>query len=387
MKKTLVCLCLLLKTASVLAGDVSVTDAAAAAQSVARPNYGQIVTGSMRDDVINKDFVGDTSDLTGLRDKHGMGDLFTPGSNKANSCLSKNDPECLAVQLVYQGGANKPELDEAEKEEILKDYENTINQAGDLVGEAGSIVSTDTKCETVTTVIPGLSEIEVCDETTASLVTGTCSEGWTMDKTLFELYRCNKGEETTEVCQILRDVQSHTENRYSCVKDDGETQQNACAVPVTVDVEKRYPYQCTIEAEPPKTTTCIETLKIDVIPPCTSEQRITLDLTPFKDVGYSGTAPNMKANITYTCVDGVHVTVKIGARAMGTFTSAPSSFTKTNRIEFVFSIKVIRISNRDAYEITITNTDKGKGTRTVKGTMIIYKPKHQEIEIWEKACR
>ena len=236
-------------------GDVSVNDAASAAHSVARQNYGQIVTGSMRDDVINKDFVGDTSDLTSLRDKHGMGDLFTPGSNKANGCLSKDDPECLAVQLVYQGGANKPELDEAEKEEILKDYENTINQAGDLVGEAGSIVSTDTKCETVTTVIPGLSEIEVCDETTASLVTGTCSEGWTMDKTLFELYRCNKGSETTEVCQILREVQSHTENRYSCVKDDGETAQNACTVPVTVDVEKRYPYQCTIDAEPPKTTT------------------------------------------------------------------------------------------------------------------------------------
>ena len=63
----------------VMAGDVSVNDAASAAQSVARPNYGQIVTGSMRDDFINKDFVGYTSDLTGLRDKHGMGDIFTPG--------------------------------------------------------------------------------------------------------------------------------------------------------------------------------------------------------------------------------------------------------------------------------------------------------------------
>lgn len=125
-------------------------------------------------------------------------------------------------------------------------------------------------------------------------------------------------------------------------------------------------------------------LFIDVIPPCTSEQRLTLDLTPFKDVGYSGTAPNMKANISYTCAEGIHVTVKIGSRAMGTFTSAPSSFTKTNRIEFIFSIKIIRISNRDAYEITITNTDTGKGTRTVSGTMIIYKPQHQEIDIWKE---
>ena len=31
------------------AGDISVNDAASAAQSVARPNYGQIVTGSMRE--------------------------------------------------------------------------------------------------------------------------------------------------------------------------------------------------------------------------------------------------------------------------------------------------------------------------------------------------
>ena len=122
-------LILLTVSVSASAGDVSVNDAAQAAQSVPRPNYSSIVTNDKRNDVVNKDFIGDTSDLSNLRDKHGMGDLFTPGSNKANGCLSKNDPECLAVQLVYQGGANKPELDESDKNEIMGDYEDTIGNA------------------------------------------------------------------------------------------------------------------------------------------------------------------------------------------------------------------------------------------------------------------
>ena len=106
-------------TQSAWAADISVNDAAAAAQTVPRPNYGTIVTNDKRNDVVSKDFVGDTSDLSSLRPESGMGDLLTPGADKANGCLSKNDPECLAVQLVYQGGANKPELSDEEKDKIL----------------------------------------------------------------------------------------------------------------------------------------------------------------------------------------------------------------------------------------------------------------------------
>ena len=148
-------LSLILISTEALAGNVSVNDAAAAAQTVERPNYGSIVTNDERNDVVNKDFIGDTSDLSNLRPESGMGDLFTPGADKANGCLSKNDPECLAVQLVYQGGANKPELSGEEKDKILGEYQDTIENADSIIGDAGSIVSTETHCETVTTVIPG----------------------------------------------------------------------------------------------------------------------------------------------------------------------------------------------------------------------------------------
>ena len=156
--KAVLASCLVVISPLCHAKDVTVNEAASAAQSVPRPNYGSIVTNDKRNDVVNKDFIGDTTDLSDLRDKHGMGDLFTPGSNKANGCLSKNDPGCLAVQLVYQGGANKPELDESEKNEILKDYENTIGNADSIIGDADSIVSSETHCETVETVIPGVSD-------------------------------------------------------------------------------------------------------------------------------------------------------------------------------------------------------------------------------------
>ena len=82
-------------TQSAWAADISVNDAAAAAQTVERPSYSTIVTNDKRNDVVNKDFVGDTSDLSNLRPESGMGDLFTPGADKANGCLSKKEMKIL----------------------------------------------------------------------------------------------------------------------------------------------------------------------------------------------------------------------------------------------------------------------------------------------------
>ena len=387
-KRSLSGLVLLLAMGNVCAGNVSVNDAALAAQSVPRPNYGSIVTNDNRNDVINKDFIGDTSDLSDLRNESGMGDLFTPGSNKANACLSKDDPECLAVQLVYQGGANKPELSEEVKDKILGEYEDVIGNADDLIGSAGDIVSSETHCETVSTVIPGLSEIEVCDEATGGIVTGTCSEGWTMEMGTRELYRCHTNAVSeAKTCRIEKEVLSHTENRYSCVKAPAEYNDAKCTVPVTVDVEKTYPYQCTIEKSPPTTKTCIRTLGVEIIAPCTADQKTNVSLKVFKEVGYNATGVNLNATVSYACSNSMKVTVKIGTRTMGSFTSAPSSFTATNRIPFIFSIEQFERNGRTFYTITITNKDTGKGTRTVSTEMQVYKPQHGEIEHWETVCR
>lgn len=388
MKRSLQGFILLLAFGNARAGNVSVNDAALAAQSVPRPNYGSIVTNDNRNDVINKDFIGDTSDLSDLRNESGMGDLFTPGSNKANACLSKDDPECLAVQLVYQGGANKPELSEEEKDKILGEYENVIGNADDLIGSAGDIVSSETHCETVSTVIPGLSEIEVCDEATDGIVTGTCSEGWTMEMGTRELYRCHTNAiSEAKTCRIEKEVLSHTENRYSCVKAPAEFNDAKCTVPVTVDVKKTYPYQCTIEKSPPTTKTCIRTLGVEIIAPCTADQKTNVSLKVFKEVGYNATGVNLNATVSYACSNSMKVTVKIGTRTMGSFTSAPSSFTATNRIPFIFSIEQFERGGRTFYTITITNKDTGKGTRTVSTEMQVYKPQHGEIEHWETVCR
>ena len=387
-KRSLSGLVLLLAMGNVCAGNVSVNDAALAAQSVPRPNYGSIVTNDNRNDVINKDFIGDTSDLSDLRGESGMGDLFTPGSNKANACLSKDDPECLAVQLVYQGGANKPELSEEVKDKILGEYEDVIGNADDLIGSAGDIVSSETHCETVSTVIPGLSEIEVCDEATGGIVTGTCSEGWTMEMGTRELYRCHTNAVSeAKTCRIEKEVLSHTENRYSCVKAPAEYNDAKCTVPVTVDVKKTYPYQCTIEKSPPTTKTCIQTLGVEIIAPCTADQKTNVSLKVFKEVGYNATGVNLNATVSYACSNSMKVTVKIGTRTMGSFTSAPSSFTATNRIPFIFSIEQFERNGRTFYTITITNKDTGKGSRTVSTEMQVYKPQHGEIEHWETVCR
>ena len=112
-----------------------------------------------------------------------------------------------------------------------------------------------------------------------------------------------------------------------------------------------------------------------------------MSLKVFKEVGYNATGVNLNATVSYACSNSMKVTVKIGTRTMGSFTSAPSSFTATNRIPFIFSIEQFERNGRTFYTITITNKDTGKGTRTVSTEMQVYKPEHGEIEHWETVCR
>ena len=81
------------------------------------------------------------------------------------------------------------------------------------------------------------------------------------------------------------------------------------------------------------------------------------------------------------------MTVKFGPRTMGTFTEVPSSFTKTYQIEFTVSLDLIQEDGHDRYVITITNTDVGKGTRTVTASIPVRKPEPQIVDHWENVCR
>ena len=73
---------------------LTVQEAAQAAQSVATPSYGEILTHEKRVEILPPDAIGNTSELEKLKGNDGMGDILTPATNKTNACLKAGDP-CL----------------------------------------------------------------------------------------------------------------------------------------------------------------------------------------------------------------------------------------------------------------------------------------------------
>lgn len=368
------------------AKSITAEEAAGAAMTVERPAFENMLTHDSRNDTIPKDAVGSTDDLTQLRGEDGMGDLFTPGSGKANACLDANDPECLAVQLVYQGGANPPSLSDEDKNQIFDGYDDVKDNVEDIVGEADDMVSSDIRCETVTTVIPGRSEIEVCD-IGEGVTSATCSEGWTMDKGLEFIYRCHLlSTGSTEVCQLTHEVLYHHENRYQCKKEDAVYENVGCTIPVTVNVDKTYPYTCKTQTAQDIQKRCVRTLNVTAEPGCVDDRKLIERLNIFKDVGYSGSSTQMRANVTLDCGPSLLMRIKFGNKTMVTFTESPSTVTATYRIEFVLSIRNVTIDGVDRYEVTITNTDTGQGTRIITFTMPVITNEDRVTDSWSEVC-
>ena len=365
----------------------SVTEAVDSAASVAAPDFSSILTSDAPSKTLPADALGETDSLSKLRGEDGMGDIKTPGKNEAQACLSLNDPKCLAVQTVYQGAANPPELTEDEKEDLIQDYENTIGQADDIVGDADRLVSTDIVCRTATTTIPGRSEIEVCEEGEVPS-TGSCQTGWDMVKDLTILYRCHlQSEAESKTCRIEREAVTETLNRYRCKATPAETERRTCTVPVEVDVKKTYPYRCTVSVGTTFEKRCIETLKVNVIAPCTAPLETTVSLTPFKAVGYNATGEMLRMRLTQPCQKSfAPIAVRFGTRLIGQFTEPSQSFTAAYRLTFQFSIKESEKEGLPGYEITVTNIDAGKGTATVTAFLQSLSSDVQTIDRWESVC-
>ena len=362
-----------------------ISDWVQAAQEAARPDYSAIVTGDTQKAVIPADAMGNTDDLSQLKGEDGMGDIKTPGLTEATRCLADStDPKCLAVQLVYDGAANPPALTEADKDTILNDYKDVIENVDEIAGDASDWVSTDIVCETVTTVIPGRKELEIC-EVGAIPQTGTCEAGWDMVTATRYLYRCHLFESTSATCTIQREAITHNESLYQCVHSPEVREEKACTVPVEVSVQKTYPYSCRVLTSEDITQTCVKTLHVTVIPGCSSLLERTLSLKNFASVGFTATGSAGTLRVRVPCSDTFSaISVMIGSRTLGRFSTVPQTLTATYRIGWVFAIRVL---NETHYEITVSNEDSGNGVVTETLTVPMNRKALQTVDTWEETCQ
>lgn len=95
----------------------AVGDAVNAGKTMPIPDFDVITKGEDVTDFV-KNNTGNTEELEALR-QNGQGVLYDPGRAEADACWSRNDPKCLAVQMVDKGSNNRPKLDPDEADKIL----------------------------------------------------------------------------------------------------------------------------------------------------------------------------------------------------------------------------------------------------------------------------
>lgn len=363
---------------------LTLQEAAQAAQSVATPSYGEILTHEKRVEILPPDAIGNTSELEKLKGNDGMGDILTPATNKTNACLKSGDPECLAIQVVKKNAAIAPDLDPGFVDDIHKGYQDIIGNANDITEGGSDIVSSEIHCETVETVIPGRSEIEVCDEGTGT-TSLTCTQGWEMSEKLNILYHCAlQSTSSSQVCTIERKVHSHVDVIASCLATPAQVDSQSCRFYNDAVIDVAFPYQCQIKESATKAPTCIKTLSVEVIPACDTTFISNTSMKVFKEVGYNASTRYQSLRVEQSCADTFKpIRIRFGSRTVGQFSEIPQTVNLTYILNFVATI----VKDGNGYLITLTNVDQGQGTRTIQTRHPILSKQIQEIDHFKETCQ
>lgn len=146
----------------------------AAKEEAAKLSIKDILTESSASGTV-PEYGSDVSELKDLFSK-GQGNLLTPGTSKADGCLSQTSMDCRAVQVIYDTHS-RPGWEESDFDNILADRDHLLNKVPDLPSNGEEI------CETITTTRPPQTDFAVCEETTVGSSTQSCFEGWTESST------------------------------------------------------------------------------------------------------------------------------------------------------------------------------------------------------------
>lgn len=239
-------LLMLLSSSAVAYDKQSAMDAAK--EEAARLSIKDILTESSASGTV-PEYGSDVSELKDLFAK-GQGNLLTPGSSKADGCLSQTSMDCRAVQVIYDTHS-RPDWEESDFDNILADRDHLLNKLPDLPPNGQEI------CETITTTRPPQTDFSVCEETTVGSSTQSCFEGWTEKLDVSTLFECiaRTGKKLTVEC--LADY-NETSQDYTCLHTPPQT----CHVGEKVQIHSTYQYRCKTQQFEQNTYRCNRYLEV-----------------------------------------------------------------------------------------------------------------------------
>ena len=374
--------------------NITFEEAGALARQVKVPDFAKYLTKESMNTTLPPSSFGDTQSLSDLRGEKGLGDIKTPGLNKAIACDTKTDPECLAIQMLRYGSANNPSFDETTKEAIRTEYDQVMGNKDVLLGDLTQLGSHERVCETIETVIPGQKATEVCDITTATGSTqGQCQEGWEESKSLLVFYQCTMNAlDVTNACTVTTTALTHSEDIYQCTDRKPTYETRTCDVPANVVVTKTYPYTCPITMAEEKKTSCVRTLNVVVTPLCSTNPSETIRLNPFREnYGWKPSSSYLRLEATLTCAEtlsAITLTFKSAGSVVATMSSFPASTTITIKdFAMTIDVKRVTIDAQPYLEVLVTNVDTGQGTTTIATNLLMQTTKQQEHDVWSESCQ
>lgn len=220
----------------------------AAKEEAAKLSIKDILTESSASGTV-PEYGSDVSELKDLFAK-GQGNLLTPGTSKADGCLSQTSMDCRAVQVIYDTHS-RPGWEESDFDNILADRDHLLNKVPDLPSNGEEI------CETITTTRPPQTDFAVCEETTVGSSTQSCFEGWTEKLDVSTLFECiaRTGKKLTVEC--LADY-NETSQDYTCLHTPPQT----CHVGEKVEIQSTYQYRCKTQQFEQNTYRCNRYLEV-----------------------------------------------------------------------------------------------------------------------------
>ena len=194
----------------------------------------------------------------------GAGDLYAPSVSRTVGCRSASDPECLAVQVLDKGFADRPAVPDS----MLAGRDEIISGLGGPPAGTNPGV-----CQDFSIALPAIRQEMTCSAG-APFIDQTCSTGWeTTNAVDYTRWACFVKEDLTKAftCRVPAGFTTTTETHYACRFDGSAlapereerilTQATASAV---------FPASCRAPQRSVTTVTCSETLTVSGAPSCTT---------------------------------------------------------------------------------------------------------------------
>lgn len=256
-----------------LAGDVpeAVQEAVDAGKSTSLPDYEALMKGDAVQGFIN-DNTGSTAELEALR-QNGQAVLYAPGRAEADACWSRNDPKCLAVQMVDKGSTNRPTLDPDLAGDLTAGRDEVIDKADDMVDLDGTGSSVG-NCTDHTTTITKPEETQTCDvrlgQTGGSSVEEICEHRFEEIVSQESVWACEvkKKESKDAKCSVPVVVRQETTTVLTCFEGKKDAELETCPVTVTAESKQKHYAACLKPAYKSVTKTCTRRLTVTAQASC-----------------------------------------------------------------------------------------------------------------------